>query len=211
MSLVEASSNVVIAVLAKAPVPGLAKTRLIPDLGADRAADLQRQLLHMSVANAVKADIGPVNLWCTPDVLHPEFQRYADSPVVTLHQQVEGDLGERLFAASRGSLASDGVLLIGTDCPVLDAETLRLAAKTLQSGSDAVMIPAEDGGYVLIGMKAVSPHPFTHIDWSTDQVAQQTRSRFAELGWDCSELATLWDVDYFKDYQRLCALIPRLL
>ena len=76
-----------IAILAKAPVPGLSKTRLIPRLGADGAASLQRWLLQRTLATAIDADTGPVTLWCAPDQGHPDFVACAACGVDTLRTQ----------------------------------------------------------------------------------------------------------------------------
>lgn len=204
-----AGARVAIAILSKAPVAGCVKTRLIPHLGAARAASLQRWLLHHTLATALEANIGPVSLWCAPDTHHPDFQRYRGVDNVTLHEQAAGDLGQRMHAAMAAFPSCRGTLVIGTDCPAMDAAALRRAARELERGNDAVLIPAEDGGYVLIGMQAAAEAPFgPGIAWSTDQVAEQTRARFSALDWRWAEPATLWDVDRVSDYRRLCQLFP---
>lgn len=209
MNSTDPGGRFVLAVLSKAPVPGQVKTRLIPELGAERAATLQDWLLRRSVATALEADIGPVTLWCAPDLLHPAFQRYQHTSNISLHRQPAGDLGHRIFSALASAPPNQGVLIIGTDCPTLTAEMIRQAAAEL-AGNDAVLIPAEDGGYVLIGMKTTSERPFTEIDWGTDQVARQTRAAFSQMGWRWAEPRTLWDVDRFADFQRLCILAPEI-
>jgi len=105
------------------------------------------------------------------------------------------------FAEHAGAL-----LLIGTDCPALTVEHLTSAATALRNGNDAVFIPAEDGGYVLVGLRRPQPGLFEGIDWGTGKVMAQTRERLAALGLRWVEPATLWDVDRPADLCRLAAL-----
>lgn len=196
-----------VAILAKAPIPGQAKTRLIPALGADSAARLQRWLLQRTVAMALVADVGPVTLWCAGDPLHPDFALCRAYGSVTVRPQPRGDLGERMLMALRESSAADGTLVIGTDCPALTASHLREAAATLH-GTEAVVYPAEDGGYVLIGMREPLAEAFTGVDWGTELVMDQTRQQFGKHGSRWEEPLTLWDVDRPDDLERLYALCP---
>lgn len=199
-----------VAILARAPIPGWTKTRLIPRVGAAGAAKLHRWLLHRTVAAALLADVGPVALWCTPSTDHPDFAACRAFGPVTLHTQPEGDLGARMLAAIRDSGGSAGTLAIGTDCPVLSPAIIRDAAAHLHSGDDAVVVPAEDGGYVLIGLRRAASEPFAGVDWGSGHVMAQTRERLRQLGWRWSEPTTLWDVDRAADFERLVALVPEL-
>lgn len=216
------SARIGIAILAKAPLPGLAKTRLIPCLGADGAAALQRWLLQRAVATAIVADVGPVTLWCAPDTRHPEFAVAGAFGPVARRRQPAGDLGARMLAAlaeppaiadiatmasAAASPAVAGTLLIGTDCPVLTPGRLRRAAERLRT-HEATVIPAEDGGYVLIGARRPEPRLFADVDWGSDRVMAQTRARLAALAWRWHEDAPLWDVDRPEDFARLCARFP---
>ncbi len=198
-----------IAILARAPVPGTAKTRLIPTLGPQGAANLQRWLLRRAVATAQAAQLGPLTLWCADDPEHPEFAACAASGEVTLQRQPAGDLGTRMLAALCASPTPQGTLLIGADCPALTAEHLRRAAQCLHD-HDAVFLPAEDGGYVLAGMRAAEPHVFAQMAWGTHRVMAQTRQRLLDLAWQWAEPLTLWDVDRPEDFARLAALAPEL-
>jgi hypothetical protein len=110
-----------------------------------------------------------------------------------------------MLAAAAAAESTAGSLIIGTDCPVLTPALLREAAATL-NGHDAVVFPAEDGGYVLIGMRRPAPELFAGIEWSTERVMAQTRERLLSLGWSWTEPATLWDVDRPADYERLAML-----
>jgi rSAM/selenodomain-associated transferase 1 len=199
-----------VAILARAPIPGEAKTRLIPALGAEGAARLQRWMLQRTVAMALAAEVGPVSLWCSGDIAHPDFAACRAFGPVALHPQPEADLGGRMLAALAASPTPAGTLVIGTDCPALGAAHLRAAARAL-GDNDAVLIPAEDGGYVLIGMKRPAPEPFAAIDWGSDRVMTQTRQRLAALGWRWSEPDLLWDVDLPQDLERLYANYPEAI
>ena len=105
------------------------------------------------------------------------------------------------FAAHGGPL-----LLIGTDCPALHTGHLHEAANLLHSGHDAVFIPAEDGGYVLVGLRRPQPYLFERIDWGSESVMAHTRERLTRLGLRWAEPATLWDVDRPADLARLAML-----
>lgn len=199
-----------VAILARAPIPGEAKTRLIPALGAEGAANLQRWLLQRTVAMALIADVGPVSLWYAGDPGHEDFALCRAFGAVTLHRQPEGSLGERMLAAVAESSASEGTLVIGTDSPALGSTHLRNAANALKK-VDAIVIPAEDGGYVLIGMKRPAKEIFEGVDWGTDRVMAQTRQRLSAKGWQWSEPDSLWDVDLPRDLERLYSGYPDAL
>jgi uncharacterized protein len=192
---------VAIAILAKAPLPGHAKTRLAPALGADGAAALQARFIERTVTTAQSAAIGPVTLWAAPDQNHPAFQTLSALFGVALERQPNADLGGRMLAAV--AAAQGPVLVIGTDCPALTAEHLSNAADVLRDGCDAVVIPAEDGGYALIGMRKPQPSLFDGVPWSTATVMAETRRRLraARLVW--REPARLWDVDEPEDLARM--------
>ena len=197
------SDPVAIAVLAKAPIAGYAKTRLIPTLGADGAARLQERLIERAVATACTAATGPVTLYATPDARHPRLQELSQQYAVPLAEQFDGDLGARMLAAIA---ATNGpALVIGTDCPALTAAHLQQAADVLRNGSDAVVLPADDGGYVLLGMSEPQPALFSDMRWSTPAVMDETRRRLRERGLTWQEPVTLWDVDVPEDLARLRA------
>jgi rSAM/selenodomain-associated transferase 2/rSAM/selenodomain-associated transferase 1 len=208
----EAPPPAAIAILAKAPVPGLAKTRLAPGLGAQGAARAQRLFTQLSLVAARQAGLGSVALWCAPDASHRFFRALARVHGTQLLAQPTGDLGARLRAAVAHHFAQGDdappLLIMGTDCPLLSPGHLHEAARVLAL-HDAVLVPAEDGGYALLGMRRPLPEVFAGIDWSTPQVLQQTRDRLAALGARWRELAPLWDVDEPADWQRYQKLIGR--
>lgn len=192
---------VAIAILAKAPIAGLAKTRLMPALGAHGAAMLQEALTARAVETATAAQTGPVTLWATPDATHPSFRELAVKSQIAVKRQPDDDLGARMLAACE---AVDGpALVIGTDCPSLSPAHLQKAADALRHGSDVVVIPAEDGGYVLIGMRKPQPQLFGAMPWGTDSVMAETRTRIAGIGLRHRELPALWDVDRPDDLEKL--------
>ncbi|AMM26332.1 TIGR04282 family arsenosugar biosynthesis glycosyltransferase [Variovorax sp. PAMC 28711] len=202
------ASPVRIAILAKAPVAGHAKTRLIPALGAQGAARLQRSFTRDAVRVAREAALGEVVLWCAPDARHRYFRALQRTTGIRCSDQPEGDLGARMLRAAMptpGAEETQPVLIIGTDCPALGPHHLRAAAEALQE-VDAVFIPAEDGGYVLVGLQRPQPGLFTEMTWSTDRVMAETRQRAASLALTIRELPTLWDVDTPADLRRLQAL-----
>ena len=183
-----------IVIFAKAPVPGSVKTRLIPALGEDGAAELAQRMLADTVAHALAAGLGPPELCATP---HPDDPAWAGHlPAgVKLSDQGPGDLGQRLAAAAKRVIdGGERILLIGTDCPALDARRLQEAAAQLDR-HDAVIHPALDGGYVLLGLKRTDTSIFGDIAWSTRTVAATTIARIAALGWSLYVGETLQDVD----------------
>lgn len=200
----DANPDLAILVFAKAPVAGAAKTRLIPLLGADGAAELQGRLLRHALATARAAAPAKLDLWCTPDAGHPALVAAAGDADATLQVQSSGDLGERMAQAFVQSLAhTKYAICIGTDCPALTVRHFHDAAAALRAGHDAVISPAEDGGYTLIGLSRNEPRLFAGISWSSDQVMSQTRERLRDCGLRWQELETLWDVDRPEDWQRL--------
>src|SRR5215210_2752486 len=191
---------ITVAILAKAPVPGLVKTRLEPVLGADGAAALQARLIQRTVETARTAAVGPITVWATPDIRYPIFQELAELPDVTLARQPDSDLGGRMLYAL---MTVSPALVIGTDCPALKPNHLRTAADVLRSGLDAVVISVEDGGYALIGAREPHMALFSNIRWSTETVMADTRRRMLELGLSWREPVQLWDVDRPEDIERL--------
>lgn len=199
-------------VFAKAPVPGQAKTRLIPALGPTGAAELHARLVRHTLKHAVAADIGPVTLWCAPDDKHPFFAECAREFGIGLQAQQGNDLGQRMAHALACSLRTfPHVLLIGTDCPALGSAVLRDAARRLHENTSAVFVPAEDGGYVLIGVRDCVPPIFDGIVWGSGSVMAHTRNHLRSLLLDWQELSPMADIDTPHALQRLQYAHPDLL
>ena len=187
------------------------KTRLIARLGADGAARLQQRLTEHAVATAAAAELGPVELWCSPDISHPSFAAF-EKRGVALRDQGSGHLGERMHRALSSAVRSgDSAVLTGSDCPLLTPNDLRCAARALADGADTAFVPAEDGGYVLIAARTCSRRVFDDITWGGNCVMAQTRARLRELGQTWQELPSRWDIDRPEDYDRLLREQPHIL
>lgn len=194
-----------IVIFAKAPVAGSAKTRLIPELGAEGAASLAADMLAHTVGQAITADLGEPELCVSPPPASPDWDGFRPAHV-RMTDQGEGDLGERLTRATERIIAGGlNVLLIGTDCPELSAERLRAAAGQL-ADHNAVMHPAHDGGYALLGLTRFDPTLFADIAWSTSSVAADTVTRIRSLGWSLHIAETLHDIDEPADLAHLTLL-----
>lgn len=193
-----------ILVFCKAPVPGQVKTRLIEVLGAEGAAGLHRCLASRTLRMATEADVAPVELWCYPDVTAGFFREAKSEHGVSLFEQEGADLGERMANALRNALGrNQHAVLIGTDCPVLEGAHLVQTIQALREGADAVLGPARDGGYVLIGLSRMCETVFGNIPWGTETVLRETQMQLRHAGFRWQELAELWDVDTQKDLEDL--------
>jgi uncharacterized protein len=195
-------ASIGIGIFARAPIAGQAKTRLAPRLGFDGAARLQARLIAATYEKAIAARVGPVEIFASPRANHHFFDRYraGGTPVFT---QRGDDLGLRMFAAFREALRRfDAYLLVGTDCPPLAPCDFRDAARALRGAADAVVLPVEDGGYALIGLRRVSGALFENIAWGTAEVYRRTREQLALTETRGRSLRTLWDLDLPVDLDR---------
>ena len=181
-----------IALFARYPTPGEAKTRLIPALGEAGAAALHRKLVELTLA-AVRESGLPFELRIT-GASSDAFAAWLgdDLPLVP---QGQGDLGARLARVAAP------LLLIGADCPDLTPAHLIAAATALET-APAVLGPAGDGGYWLLGLARAMPRCFEAMPWGTDAVAAETRARLAGQGVIALELETLYDCDRPEDLRR---------
>lgn len=188
-------------VFTRYPEAGKAKTRLIPVLGAEGAATLQRKMTEKTLDQAKQLET------VRPLAVEVHFtggdrklmQDWLGSDFVC-RQQSEGDLGQRMASAFQESFA-DGItsaVIIGTDCPDLNAQLIAKAFHMLQV-YDLVLGPAEDGGYYLIGLRQLIPELFIGIRWSTDEVLQQTISIAQNLDLAIAFLPLLKDIDRPED------------
>ncbi|MDT8383103.1 MAG: TIGR04282 family arsenosugar biosynthesis glycosyltransferase [Gammaproteobacteria bacterium] len=189
-----------IMVFCKAPEPGRVKTRLAASIGDAAAATVHEYLAWHCLNRLARAAIAPVELWCTPDVGHDFFRRCAAEYGLVLKQQTGECLGQRMEQAFSNALSqSRNAVVVGTDCPTLDTAYIRAAFAALEQ-QDAVLGPAEDGGYVLLGLRKPQPPLFADMPWGTSKVLAKTRSR---LTGKVKELSTLWDIDDVDDLRRL--------
>ncbi|WP_211257528.1 TIGR04282 family arsenosugar biosynthesis glycosyltransferase [Muricoccus aerilatus] len=183
-----------VALFARFPEPGRAKTRLIPTLGAEGAAALHRRLTERALS-ALRASGLPFELRHTGAA--PEAFRAWLGEEVPLAEQGEGDLGARMAWAAADAPA----ILVGADLPDLLPRHLIAAAAALES-HPAVIGPAEDGGYWLLGLREPMPSLFEPMAWGTETVFAETMTRFAAGGVTPALLETLADLDRPEDLAR---------
>jgi uncharacterized protein len=195
-----------VAVFAKAPVPGTVKTRLAGRLDPAAAARLQQTLTTLALKRARALPDVRVELWIDGPLDHPFLLRSVRDLGISIQPQRGEDLGSRMAHAIEAMLAhSSRALVIGTDCPAQRTADLEAAFAALDK-ADAVVQPAEDGGYVLIGMKRCHAELFRAVPWGTDQVMPTTRARAASAGIQLAELPLSWDLDRPADFERALAL-----
>lgn len=205
--MIEPSTTERLIIFTRYPLPGKAKTRLIPALGAEAAANLQRQMTQHTLAQVEALSqtwSGSVEIrfaGSSPD-LEADRQRMQDwlGSQWNYQPQSAGDLGARLSHAKQASFTAgiERVVTIGTDCPGLDAARMQQAFQLLKT-HDLVLGPATDGGYYLIGLRKFVPDFFVNIAWSTDAVLQQTVEIANRLGCSVAFLDALTDVDRPED------------
>jgi rSAM/selenodomain-associated transferase 1 len=180
------------------PESGSAKTRLIPALGAERAAQLHRVLTERTV-QAVRSS-GLMLELRTTGAPTAAFEEWLGR--LSIIDQGEGDLGNRLSRAG----PPYPTIFIGADAPDLTPALLQLAAHELQNAS-AVIGPAEDGGYWLLGLSHTVDAVFEGIEWGTSSVFGQTMDRLAAARIDPVLLPKLADCDRPEDLARWPGLI----
>jgi uncharacterized protein len=179
---------------ARYPVPGECKTRLIPAVGPDGAAKIHRRLVETCITAMRGSGLrSELRITGAPAA---DFADWLGSDV-SFVEQGEGDLGARLLRAASNA----PVILIGSDAPALDAARLSEAAAAL-SHSPAVIGPAEDGGYYLLGLRETWPWLFNDMAWGTSDVFADTMKRFAAHGISPVLLDSLSDVDRPEDLAR---------
>lgn len=195
--------NAVLMIFCKAPVPGQVKTRLMPELTPEQAAELHIELSTKTLQRATQSHLCPVQLWCTPTTDHGFFTASAATYPITLRQQQGTDLGERMHRAFCSALAGySHAVLMGCDCPSLTEQDLEQALTALNQENEVVLAPAEDGGYVLIGLNRPRPELFDNMPWGTELVLEQTRNRIERYKFRCHELSEQWDLDTAEDLER---------
>ena len=194
-------------IMAKQPLPGMAKTRIGATLGDDYAAALAEQLLHYTLAKAQKLSdemdfrIRPV--LCVAPEINRYFESLATHFSTGLIAQTEGDLGARMQAATSYALSeASHVIIIGTDCPALSTRHIHQARKALDQ-VDVYLQPAQDGGYVLIALNRNMPCVFRNKPWSTPELLATTLAELSEAGISYSIGDYLNDIDEADDLVHL--------
>jgi rSAM/selenodomain-associated transferase 1 len=196
-------------VFCKAPVPGAVKTRLLPAVSADEAARLHCELSRFALTRATKHKLCKVQLWCSPSCSHPFFSELAARYPVTLHEQQGADLGARMQHAFDSAFSHyRRAVLIGCDCPSLTHVDLAEALAALAMPARGVLSPAEDGGYVLIGLNRPQPELFKNMPWGTEQVLSLTLAKLRQLNLEAVQLSCQWDVDTPEDLARYRVFNP---
>ena len=182
-------------VFAKSPVLGAAKTRLQPRLPKEFSLALHCQLVKTVLTQWSESAICPIDCWVSGDenifIKKIMNDGLPNLPALPLYQQKGCDLGERLAHAIKASFADTshskttaGVFVVGTDCPSLSAQYLQTACSMLEQ-YDAVIGPADDGGYVLLGLKIPNAELFKDIEWGGSFVFEATLSRLREYNLNC--------------------------
>ncbi len=190
-------------VFAKAPTPGAVKTRLFPVLSAHESAALHAGMVVHTLQRLALSTEWETALYCSPDPKMDFFCELGQRFSCACLPQKGQDLGQRMANAIHATLAEGyWPIVVGTDCPDINEGIIRSAIKALCEGSDAVLVPAEDGGYVLLGVRQAQDTLFEGVEWGTERVLQQTRDRLQQQAWRWCELKTLWDLDRPADLIR---------
>ena len=191
-----------VCIFAKAPRAGEVKTRLAHAVGADRAAQLAAAMLQDTIGEVTRAGLPTVLATTEPKAL----QAYG----LEVWDQGGGDLGQRLERVIRRATALTGyALCIGADSPALTALELLEAQRAL-GDHDAVLAPAEDGGFVLLGLKHCPAGLLSEILWSHASTGTAVRGRLEQRGYRVTTLPQGWDIDHVEDLERLGGLPPQV-
>jgi uncharacterized protein len=183
----------------RAPLAGHVKTRMMPYLSPEQACELHCDLTRWTCRQLLDSGLGTVELAVTGDTQHPLFAGCRDLGASRILRQKGADLGQRMYNGMRCALARHAsVILVGSDCPGIDADYLERAMAALSRAS-VVLGPASDGGYVLIGARVIKPTFFQDIPWGTDQVYEQTVAVLEREGCSWESLPPLVDIDRPED------------
>ena len=184
----------------KRPLSGFVKTRLIPELGAERALQVHLTLMKQTLTCLCQSELGDVEVWWDKEWQTDQFWQEGARQMERF--QKGNDLGERMHFALKAVLERyDRALLVGSDCPVLDRAYLSQALSVLDQ-KDVVIGPAEDGGYVLIGAKRTEPGMLDNVSWGGDKVLASTLSSMEKVGLSVGLLDKKFDIDEPSDYYR---------
>jgi rSAM/selenodomain-associated transferase 1 len=187
-------------VFTRFPEPGITKTRLIPFLGAEGAANLQRQMTEHTITQIKDLQISNISVEiCFAGGDISLMQAWLGDEFI-YQPQGDGDLGERMMRSLTRAFNHNAVkvIIIGTDCPDIDTDILTSAFTNLDT-SDLVLGPAVDGGYYLIGLRYPYPELFVNINWGTSRVFQQTIDIARKLNLSVTQLIYLTDIDHPED------------
>lgn len=187
---------------AKAPLLGSVKTRLAPSLNEHQCLQLHESLVKHQFLTHQASAVSHFELWCSAE--HDFFYRLAKGTGVQVKIQRGITLGDRMANAFVDRLKEfSRVVIVGSDCPALQEEYVAQALDALADDVPAVFGPANDGGYVLIGLNRFNSTLFDGVPWGTENVMDVTRSRLKNLGWRWQELSPLSDIDRPEDLVEL--------
>ncbi|MCW8899352.1 MAG: TIGR04282 family arsenosugar biosynthesis glycosyltransferase [Gammaproteobacteria bacterium] len=204
-------NSIKLLVFTRSPVLGEVKTRLQPDFSQEQSLKLHKTMLLNTLALSEKFTDVDTELCCTPNRNTLFFLDCENRFPVSLSDQQGDDLGERMaFSFSIALQTYDKVIIIGTDCPAINEEYVTLAINALDN-VDAVIGPATDGGYVLLGLRKFSPDLFTGFSWGSNAVLEQTKKVLNDLPWSYQELDILQDIDRPEDLYRNKELLNEII
>ena len=197
-----------LAIMAKAPIAGSVKTRLVPPLTLEQAAALYRALLLDQLEQLRQVGGAARYVFYAPADAENMLRELGGADYAYRAQR-GGDLGARMAQvfADLWRLGHRSIVLIGSDLPALPLEILREAFTRLATAEHRVVVgPSRDGGYYLIGMNQATPEIFANMTWSHERVLADTTARLDRLGLSYSMLPTWFDLDVAEDFQRLHTL-----
>ena len=194
-----------VALFTRAGALGRVKTRLAAAIGERAALAAHDALLDAAIERLRDSDEYELELHVDGDATR--LRRHG----LSIRAQVAGDLGARMHASIATAVDAGRIgIVVGGDCPLLDRAHVVAAIRALRRDADVAVVPAEDGGYVLVGMRRCSASLFERIDWGTDRVLAQTLARAREQDLRVALQAPLWDVDDEAGYRRWRALGARV-
>lgn len=186
-------------IFTKSPVLGEVKTRLQPEYSPEQSLQIHKKLLLKILALTKELENIDIELCCAPNRNTMFFLECENNFPITLSNQQGADLGERMaYSLSVALQTYNKVVIIGTDCPDLDKDYITQAFNSL-SDVDAVIGPAVDGGYVLLGLQKFQIELFNGFNWGSDTVLAQTREILNDLSYSYEELGIMHDLDRPED------------
>lgn len=186
-------------IFTKSPILGEVKTRLQPDYTPEQSLIVHKRLMLNTLELTKNLKEFDIELCCAPDRNTSFFLECEKNFPISLNNQEGADIGERMaFSLSVSLQTHEKVIVIGTDCPDIDEDYITQAFAALDE-NDAVIGPASDGGYVLLGLTKFSMDIFTDISWGSEKVFTQTKKVFENLSWSLKELGIMHDLDRPED------------
>jgi uncharacterized protein len=200
-----------IVLLARVPRAGAVKTRLAAAIGDPAALTLYRAFLEDQIAFLASFPVDHAVEWCADGDAGPELAALVSRTRVRMSPQVAGDLGARLAAVfeRKTETGPTATVVIGADSPTLPSRLVEESLDHLTAAGGAVVVPADDGGYVLVGLCRPAPALFRDVPWSSSVVLERTRERARTAGVDLAEIGSWYDVDDRASLRRLVVELAR--